>query len=266
MKLSRTGRGRPLLLVHGLGSTRRAWDPVLPRLAAQRHVIAVDLPGHGATRPEPDSDSFAGLARSLEAFLRAEGLVGCDMVGSSLGAQLVLEMARRGKAGAAVALDPGGFWRGWERMALKNTLTAALWTLRSIKEGLPVLARNPAWRTLMLGSLSARPWSLDADLLATELDAFAQTSTLDALIDDLAFGLPQSGPAAPEAGPLTIGWGRHDRLCHPVQALRASAAFPQAQLHWFENSGHFPMWDEPEAAADLILAATGQAIGLLRAA
>ena len=42
------------------------------------------------------------------------------MVGSSMGARLVLEMARRGRARAVVALDLGGFWKGWERTFLKQ--------------------------------------------------------------------------------------------------------------------------------------------------
>ena len=45
----RTGSGKPLLLIHGLGSSLRNWDPVLPALSAQREVIAVDLPGFGQT-------------------------------------------------------------------------------------------------------------------------------------------------------------------------------------------------------------------------
>jgi pimeloyl-ACP methyl ester carboxylesterase len=256
MKSSRTGHGRPLLLVHGLGSTSRVWEPVLAPLTARKEVIVVDLPGHGGVPAEPDSATFAGLARSLEAFLDRGGLTGCDMAGSSLGAQLVLEMARRGKSGAVVALDPGGFWRGLERAALKSALTTSLWSVRGLKPGLPLLTKSPAWRTLMLASLSARPWALDPALLASELKAFAETGTLDALIDSLAFGPPQAGPAAPESGPVTIGWGRHDRLCNPVQAQRALAAFPGARLHWFGKSGHFPMWDEPDATAGLILSAT----------
>ena len=87
--------------------------------------------------------------------------------------------------------------------------------------------------------------------MASELAAFADATTLDALIHDIAFGRPQTGPAARGSGPVTVGWGRHDKLCNPVQAARAVAAFPGARFHWFENSGHFPMWDEPEAAADL---------------
>jgi pimeloyl-ACP methyl ester carboxylesterase len=53
-----------------------------------------------------------------------------------------------------------------------------------------------------------------------------------------------------------IGWGRHDRLCLPQQAARAKAAFPSADLHWFEASGHFPMWDQPNETVSVILAAT----------
>jgi pimeloyl-ACP methyl ester carboxylesterase len=113
---TRSGSGKPLLLVHGLGGSRRSWTTVERDLAQAREVIALDLPGHGQTPAEPDSGTFEGLARSLESWLISEGLVGVDMVGSSLGARLVLEMARRGHSGAVVALDPGGFWRGWERV------------------------------------------------------------------------------------------------------------------------------------------------------
>ena len=257
MQITRTGRGRPLLLVHGVGSTRRAWNPVLEGLAARREVIMVDLPGHNGTAATPESGSFAGLADALEAALDREGLGRVDMVGSSLGGQLVLERARRGAAGATVALDPGGFWAGPERLYVMTSLAASAGLARSLCLVLPLLSRMPHSRSAMLAQLSARPWALDGDLVAGELDAFAATTTLDMLIANLGFGPMQAGPAAPQSGPVTIGWGRHDRLCLPAQAQRARAAFPGARLHWFEKSGHFPMWDEPEAALALILDATG---------
>lgn len=50
----RTGSGPPLLLVHGLGSSLRNWDPVLDELSPRREVIAVDLPGFGQTRRWPE--------------------------------------------------------------------------------------------------------------------------------------------------------------------------------------------------------------------
>jgi pimeloyl-ACP methyl ester carboxylesterase len=257
MKSTRTGSGPPLLLVHGLGSTPRAWDPILPGLARQREVIIVTLPGHDGAAAEPDSGTFAGLMRSLDEFVAAQGLGDTAMAGSSLGARMVLEMARRGHRGATVALDPGGFWRGWETTMFKGTLTASLGLLRGLGGGLKPIARNAAGRSVLLAQLSAHPWKLDGDHVAGELAAFAATPTAGALIADLAAGPPQLGPAGAGAGPVTIGWGRHDRLCLAAQAGRARAAFPNAAFHWFDHSGHFPMWDEPDEALRLILAATG---------
>jgi pimeloyl-ACP methyl ester carboxylesterase len=97
---------------------------------------------------------------------------------------------------------------------------------------------------------------VNGDLVASELASFAGTRTFRALVGDLAYGSPQLGPAAPSAGPVTIGWGRHDRLCLPVQAKRAQQAFPGAKLVWFERSGHFPMWEQPEETVSSILEGT----------
>lgn len=256
MEHHRQGAGKPLLLVHGLGGSRQSWDTIVARLGSTRELILLDLPGHGATPAEGDSGTFAGLARSLEAWLGAQGLAGVDMVGSSLGARLVLEMARRGKAGAAVSLDPGGFWAGWERHWVFTTLRASGAALRLGRPTLRLLAHTAAGRTALLAQLSARPWALDGDLVERELKGLAATPTFDALVADLAYGPPQEGPAHPNSGPVTIGWGRQDRLCLPSQAARAQAAFPSARLHWFDGSGHFPMWDQPEETAALILRAT----------
>lgn len=250
------GSGKPLLLVHGLGSSRRSWSLLVRSLAARREVITIDLPGHGDTPAEEDSGTFAGLARSLEAWLEAEQLVGVDMVGSSLGGRLVLEMARRGKAGAVVALDPGGFWQGWERSFIAGSLNTSVALARMLRPAIPTLAHMAPTRSLFLAQLSFRPWALNGDFVECELASVAETPTFEALVADLAYGPMQQGPAAPATGPVTIGWGRHDRLCLPVQALRAQAAFPSARLHWFEQSGHFPLWDEPEETAALILQAT----------
>ena len=249
----REGRGRPLLLVHGLGGSWRSWSPVHSALAGFHEVIAIDLPGHGDSPTETNSATFAGLAGSLERFILAEGLEDVAAVGSSMGARLVLEMARRGRVGAAVALDPGGFWQGWERPFFGATIGASIKLVRALAPALPAICRTAAGRTALLAQLSARPWALDAALVAGELKSFAATQTFDALVHDLATGPEQIGPSPTSSAPVTIGWGRQDRLCLPAQAKRAVAAFPGAAMHWFERSGHFPLWDQPEETVQLIL-------------
>lgn len=249
----RRGTGKPLLLVHGLGSSRAAWNPVLP-LLPNRELILVDLPGHGASPSEAGAGTFHGLADSMAQWLTVEGLGGVPMVGSSMGARLVLELHRRGLSGQTVALDPGGFWQGWERTLVSSTLTASVALLRALKGALPSLSRNKVSRSALLAQLSARPWALDGAFVAHELASLANTPTANSLIHDLAYGPTQMGSANGEG--VTIGWGRHDRLCLPRQAGRAHEAFAGSRLIWFDHSGHFPMWDEPAKAAAEILKAT----------
>ena len=255
MHHTRTGGGRPLLLVHGLGGSSRSWDTVSHGLSQAREVVAVDLPGHGRTPEEFDSGTFDGLARSLHDWLADENLSDIDMVGSSLGARLVLEMARRGRAGAVVALDPGGFWQGWERTFFRTTITASIGLVRTLRPALPAICNNVVGRTALMAQLSARPWALDPAVISNELRSYAGTRTFNALVNDLATGANQQGPAN-TGQTVVIGWGRKDRLCLPQQAQRAKSAFPRARLHWFEHSGHFPMWDQPQETIRVILDAT----------
>lgn len=225
-------------------------------LTGQREVLTIDLPGHGDTAARADSGTFAGLADDLQEYIEQNGLTSIDVAGFSLGGRLVLEMARRGCVGNVVALNPGGFWRGWERTYFKWTLTASQKLLHALKGQLGALSGSPVSRTALLAQLSARPWVLDQAMVKKELVSFAETPTVIPLINDLASGPAQFGPASPQAGRVTIAWGDKDRLCPPRQAPRARAAFPQAAFHWIKGSGHYSIWDKPRNVADIILEGT----------
>ena len=144
----RQGAGRPLLLVHGLGGSWRSWMTILPALSEMRDVVALDLPGHGETTAVASSGTFRGLADSVETFIGDQGLEGIDIVGSSLGARIVLELARRGTVGATIALDPGGFWRGWERTYFRATLSASIRLVRGLAPALPTLSKYAVTRSM----------------------------------------------------------------------------------------------------------------------
>ena len=248
----RHGAGPPLLLVHGLGGSVRSWDSILPMLAREREVILVDLPGHGVSPALPGRQTIAAYADALEHFIDRNGLAGVDTAGSSVGARLGLELARRGIGGHTVAYDPGGFWRGWEMAWFRSTLAASVRLVRLLRRRIPALSHSRAARTVLLAQLSARPGALDPMLVQNELTAIAETNVFDAMLRELARGPLQEGTATPPSR-VTIGWGRQDRLLLPRQAERAQAAFPTARLHWFERCGHFPQWDRPKEAAEVIL-------------
>lgn len=253
----RLGTGRPLLLVHGLGSTWRSWEPVLDGLSARRQVVAVDLPGFGGSPPLADEVTIGTLADALTSFIETEHLDGVDLVGSSVGARLVLELARRGVGGNVVALDPGGFWTKRQLAVFGASIKASARLVRLLQPAVPVLSASAVARTGLLAQLSARPWALPADLVRRELRGWAESPSFDALLAALVHGPDQLGvPRGSLARRVMIGWGRQDRVVTPSQAATALARFPDAELHWFEHSGHFPMWDRPDETVGLVLDTT----------
>ena len=253
----RRGSGKPLLLIHGLGGHWQSWNPILDDLAATREVIAVDLPGFGQTPRLQGETSIRTLADAVTAFVQAQGLGGIDAVGSSMGARLVLELARRGGiVGGVVSLNPGGFWQGWERHAFFSSIWLSVRLLRLLRPALPALCAHPVGRALLLAQFSARPTRLAPGIVTDELCSYVAAPAFDELLAQLAYGEEQQGaPRNSIAHPLVIGWGRQDRVCLPRQALRALAAFPDAHLHWFERCGHFPHWDQPAETVQLIRSA-----------
>jgi len=100
------GAAPPLLLVHGLSCDRTLMRPLLERYAASRHVVSVDLRGHGESDPggpyrvELFVDDLEWLVSQLD-------LERPVVVGHSLGGLLAVELGarRHGDVGAVVALD-----------------------------------------------------------------------------------------------------------------------------------------------------------------
>ncbi|MDX0760373.1 hypothetical protein GOD62_31550 [Sinorhizobium medicae] len=102
--------------------------------------------------------------------------------------------------------------------------------------------------------MSYKPSALGRHFVEREIESCAKTVNFEAIAQDLTTIPQQVGPAAASVSSVSIGWGRQDRLCLPRQAARAQAAFPGATLHWFEECGHFPMWDQPCETIAFILA------------
>jgi len=256
----RRGQGTPLLLIHGLGGHWQSWETIIDDLAAEREVIAVDLPGFGETPPLSGEVSIATLADALEQFLDQHDLRGVDTVGSSMGARLTLELARRGAIGTAVALDPGGFWNEGERKFFGVTIGASIGLVRLLQPLLPHITGSALGRTLLLAQFSARPWRLAPHVVLNELRSYIASPSTDAALKALIEGPTQMGlPAAAQRAPIVIVWGRADRVCLPTQATRALEQFPGAHFQWLNACGHFPHWDRPQTTVRLILASTGGA-------
>ncbi len=88
--------GTPLLLLHGsFMSIETNWGQLLPALAANRQVIAVELQGHGRTADIDRPLTYAQMADDVAALLASLGIDQADILGYSMGGSTALEIAIR---------------------------------------------------------------------------------------------------------------------------------------------------------------------------
>jgi pimeloyl-ACP methyl ester carboxylesterase len=253
----RMGSGPPLVLLHGVGHRRQAWDVVLDRLTPHRDVITVDLPGHGESPPlEKGKPAVEAMLGAVTALLDDLGLERPHVAGNSLGGRLALEAAVAGRADSATGLSPAGFWRN-EREAAMARATFKVMEVAGgrLRRYGPALSRHTAGRALLYGVTVSRPSRVPAEQAAGDMAAFlAAHDALEAIVAQLT---PFNG-RIPDDVPVTIAWGTKDRLLRPRQVLVAKARLPQARIRPLPGCGHVPMTDDPALVADVLLQGSGR--------
>ncbi|MEU6237352.1 alpha/beta fold hydrolase [Kitasatospora sp. NPDC047058] len=98
--------GPPLVLLHALGEGAADWSGVLPGLAPDHHVYALDLRGHGASG-RPGRYGLTAMRDDVLGVLDALGLARADLVGHSMGGVVAYLVAqeRPGRVGRLVLED-----------------------------------------------------------------------------------------------------------------------------------------------------------------
>ncbi|MBT2691932.1 alpha/beta hydrolase [Bacillus sp. ISL-55] len=87
------GKGDPIVLIHGFAGSKHYWDRIIPELAIEYRVVAVDLPGHGDSGMGKDSYSIEDMASTIKELLDQLGLDKVTMFGHSLGGYITLAFA-----------------------------------------------------------------------------------------------------------------------------------------------------------------------------
>ncbi|MDQ1021260.1 alpha/beta fold hydrolase [Streptomyces afghaniensis] len=253
LSYTRQGSGEPLLLLHGIGHHRQVWDPVLPALAAERDVIAVDLPGCGESPALPDgmAHDLPTMNTVLAALFGALEIERPHVAGNSLGGLLALELARAQLVRSVTALSPAGFWNDAER----RYAFTVLMTMRQIAQRMPLpvverLARPAIGRTLLTSTIYARPGRRSPEAVVAETLALARAQGFS---ETLRSGRTVRFTEDIVGTPVTVAWGSRDRLLIPRQGVRAKSVIPRARLVRLPGCGHVPMNDDPALVARVVL-------------
>jgi pimeloyl-ACP methyl ester carboxylesterase len=252
VRYRRTGSGPLLVLVHGITSSSRTWERVLPLLAERHTVLAPDLLGHGSSAKPRGDYSLGAYASGLRDLLVALGEPPATVVGHSLGGGIAMQLAYQ-------------FPERVERLALVasgglgaevNVLLRAA-TLPGSEYVLPLLLRRELRNAAgtVAGFLGRLGWKPSADLvgMAEGLASLGDDGARRAFVHTARSILDLSGQRVSaqdrlylaEGLPSLIVWGARDPMIPVAHARAAHAAMPGSRLEIFDDAGHFPFNDDP---------------------
>jgi pyruvate dehydrogenase E2 component (dihydrolipoamide acetyltransferase) len=238
-----------LLFIHGLGGSQTTWATVLGNFAENFRVVALDLPGHGASgKPSPDAGgdySVGALAAAVGEVIEKLDLAPAVLVGHSLGGATALDLALS-----------------------RPKLVRGLVLVNSAGLGAEVSGD-------LLDRIEAEPSREEAQKLL-ELFFADKRFVLDRGVDDMhasrtAPGADAAVKAAAGASfsregqtvryderlgeltqPILIIWGEQDAVLPAAHGVAATKAVPRAWFELLEGIGHVPQIEASEAFSAIV--------------
>lgn len=252
----RVGQGPPLVLLHGQGVSRRSWDPVLTQLAAERDVIAVDLPGHGESPRQPAGVGSApdDLAVAVTELLDELGLDSVHVAGNSLGGWVALELGRLQRAETVTAISPAGLWRRSAPRHLRIAMRQARLGARVVRRLAPKAPRTRLSKALFMLQASGHPLQVSDELVRIAAHDLATAPGFRETLRALERRKFQDGSAIHV--PVTVAFGSRDRVLLPGVSRRRDQLPAQTEWITLPGCGHLAMFDDPHLVATLLLDAS----------
>ena len=267
------GVGEPgVLLVHGLSNTAWSWAPVARRLCARRHVVAVDLRGHGLSDAPTEGYDETTLAGDLVAAAEGSGLLAgpADRVvlaGHGFGAIVAAWAAvQLGDRCAGLVLVDGG----WESLETASGVDVEEF-LRGLDEP-PEVMRSMAAYLADRAAFDPATWDADQERAAraTVVETHAGKvvpSTRPHVTEASVRAMFRYDPLATlpaVTAPIVALAAADDETGSRAKALstasdaRAAAGRSRIRPASFDHDGHNLMRYRPEAVSAAILSVAGE--------
>jgi pimeloyl-ACP methyl ester carboxylesterase len=238
INLLRAGSGQPLLYLHGAGAGGR-WLGFQQRLAQRFDVIAPTHPGHAGAPPAEWIEHISDLAFHYLDLLDTLGLARVHLVGSSLGGWIGAELATMAsdRLASLVLIDPVGIKvEGWIYPFLFGM---------DLMEVVGLIFRNPA------AAMALAPVDMSLD---TIVEMYRQSTAVARVAwNPYLYNPLLRRRLARITAPTLLAWGAHDRLAPLPCAEAWRKEIPGATLRVFDESGHVPHIEEPDAVAGAVV-------------
>jgi pimeloyl-ACP methyl ester carboxylesterase len=242
------GEGPPLVFVHGLGGSWQNWLENIPHFSRTHRVIALDLPGFGASPMPPWQLSIPAYGRYFRDFLERLGIERCSLVSNSMGGFIATELAinEPERVDDLVLVSAAGItWARARRepaeMAARMMRAAAPLALRFQMSAI----RRPKMRQRIFNGLWYKPNALRRELIWEQVVPAVQSpGTFDAMRTLVGYDI-RSRLEEIEV-PTLIVWGRQDAVVPvPAAVSYKERIGDNAELVIFDRCGHMPELERP---------------------
>jgi pyruvate dehydrogenase E2 component (dihydrolipoamide acetyltransferase) len=237
-----TGSGVPIVLLHGFGADLNNWLFNVEALSAVGPVIAIDLPGHGASSKDVADGSLHYLSSAVGSALDALGETSVNLVGHSLGAAIAMRLAldRPDLARSLTLIAPAGLPGSEVSRDFLNDFVEAERT-RDLRPVLEKLVADPALisRDMINDVLKFKRLDGAQEALAALRERIIEGSDFHALQSRLS-ELPSA---------LVIA--SHDDAI--IKGLDSATLPAGWRVAWIEGAGHMVHLEQAAAVNELIL-------------
>jgi 3-oxoadipate enol-lactonase len=228
------GPALPLILLHGVGSTKRVWQPQLDHFATQRRTVALDYPGYGESDPARDP-SRDGFAAAMLAAMTALGIPRAHICGLSLGGVITIAMAHAAPQRCASLILADSFAVHPQGRAIYDRSVAASRDL-----GMRALAQQRSGALLAPGSDARLHDEVIETMASIDPDAYRIGAEAVWLAD-------QQQRAAAITAPTLVLCGEADQVTTPDLSRELAALIPGAELELIGDAGHLANIERPAA-------------------
>jgi len=259
LHIRKIGQGPPVFLIHGSFSSLHTWKVWQEQMSNEFTTIAMDLPGHGLTGPNPqeryDTDYYSNLLWKLADELKYDSIA---IAGNSMGGQVAYKMAieKPRKVTQLILLDASGASLKPDSADFKDQNTFSVFSL----------INHPIFSKLMtsvtpkfLFEMSLEQVYYDKTKITEEkIQMYYDLMLHEGNRESTLLRFKQRAPAEFNKlheidCPSFIMWGEHDNWIPVSHAYKFDSILSQSRLKIYPNAGHVPMEEIPvETANDAI--------------
>ncbi len=237
------GSNGNIVLIHGIGGFAERWSTVIPLLSKKYRVIALDLPGYGySDKPSIDyTPEF--FSKFVFDFLDSIGIRKTNMIGTSLGGQIVAECAitQNKMIEKIVLVAPAGVMKSSTPTLDAYSMAALYPSHDTVKTAYEMMTGSKKVATEAIEEFIKRMTQPNAKM--------AFMSTLLALKN----ALPITDRLSNIIAPTLLIWGKLDMMIPVKYANYFASSIKNCQVEIMENCGHTPHIEEPAKFSQSVL-------------